>query len=531
MQIHTAKIGRLGLLIAYAILLTLAFAPAKQFYLALVALIPFLIVIAQARTLRAALGWGWLAGILFFSLNVWPFARVAPAGAAAMTIVLGTLNGLFAAIVWGTSSTARPLVIASIWVALEFLQARIYGFPWLLVGHSQSPFLLICQIADAGGVYLLSFLIVGINACLANIIMTKKFDPIGVATWSGLLILSLGYGAWRMSENSGSPGPMIMVVESDVWFARGGAARLTQDEHLNLLFQTAAHGLQKQTEHIDLMVWPESVAPPINSEALSELQNEPSGHLVRGVSKSLAKLASQFEINLAVGGYYVGDWKNINGKREGTDIRNAVYLFDSSGVQRRRYDKIHLVPFGEYTPLVQSLPWLGSVLEFFGPRHMQYVLHPGAALPARFEINSGEKTFRFITPVCFEDMFAEQISSMFRPIDSPGKQVDFIANLSNDGWFGATFISQRLQAGIFRCIENRLPMARSSNGGISGFVDSVGRTSNLLPAWKNDVSVKRLTLDSRRTFYQMAGDWFAILCTIATAALIAHAAWKKFSHR
>jgi apolipoprotein N-acyltransferase len=136
------------------------------------------------------------------------------------------------------------------------------------------------------------------------------------------------------------------------------------------------------------------------------------------------------------------------------------------------------------------------------------------------------RAWRFVTPICFEDIDPAMVAKMFRaspvPGDPLGKRVDFIVNITNDGWFKANENPQHLQAAIFRSIENRAPTARSVNTGISGFIDSTGHTSNLVPQGTEGTSIAMLMLDSRNAPFTSIGDLFADLCG-AAAGLMAGA--------
>jgi apolipoprotein N-acyltransferase len=132
------------------------------------------------------------------------------------------------------------------------------------------------------------------------------------------------------------------------------------------------------------------------------------------------------------------------------------------------------------------------------------------------------ESWRFVTPICFEDIDPALVAKMFRS-GSPGKlkAADFIVNVTNDGWFMFNQMPQHLQAARFRSIENRAPTARSVNTGISGFIDSFGRVQGLVPAGTEGTSVQRLQLDPRVTLYTRFGDAFAAACMVVTVVLAA----------
>jgi apolipoprotein N-acyltransferase len=125
-----------------------------------------------------------------------------------------------------------------------------------------------------------------------------------------------------------------------------------------------------------------------------------------------------------------------------------------------------------------------------------------------------------VTAICFEDMDGDLIRRMFKPGPDGHKRADLIVNITNDGWFKYNEMPQHLQFAVFRSIENRVPTARSVNTGISGFIDSMGRTSNLIPTNQIGTSVKTLALDDRITLYTRIGDVFAYICVAVTGLLI-----------
>jgi apolipoprotein N-acyltransferase len=209
------------------------------------------------------------------------------------------------------------------------------------------------------------------------------------------------------------------------------------------------------------------------------------------------------------------------------DRRNSAFLIRPSGrLDVEHYDKIHLVPFGEYIPFKDSewFGWLHKIFLAFNPYDYDYTLTTGGNVqnPAVFRLNiNGNPTVRVITPICFEDIDPALCAALFR---SPsGKRADLLVNLTNDGWFKANENAQHLQAAIFRSIENRVPTARSVNTGISAFIDSYGRISETVPVRTQGVAVQQVMLDSRYTLYTRIGDLFAWLCTLITLMFIGFA--------
>jgi apolipoprotein N-acyltransferase len=203
------------------------------------------------------------------------------------------------------------------------------------------------------------------------------------------------------------------------------------------------------------------------------------------------------------------------------------------------------VPFGELIPFKHSIPWVYRFFTFFSPNADDYVLNAGSTLtvfPLPFKTDDGSiRTSRFVAPICWDGSDAGLVAKLFRsgklsvdaPRDSsdpapPAKRADFIVTLSNDGWFRLHQRPQHLQMELFRSIENRAPAARCVNTGISGFVDSCGRVSNILAPHAVGVVSQRLMLDSRFTFYTRFGDAFAVACVFATAILAIRSLLQRF---
>ena len=212
-------------------------------------------------------------------------------------------------------------------------------------------------------------------------------------------------------------------------------------------------------------------------------------------------------------------------------MRNSAYWYTPDGGRSdQRYDKIHLVPFGEYLPFKSGFPPLYKLFLSLSPYPEEYSLTPGNsdALTV-FEL---KPNWRFVTPICFEDIDAELVRRMFKPIGGM-KRADMIVNLTNDGWFKFNEMPQHLQAATFRSIENRVPTARSVNTGISGFIDSNGRQHDLLGSGITGSSIATLALDSRVTIYSRVGDIFAMACATVAAglAIVSLAKWRLSSKK
>jgi len=552
-----------GLLMLLSIvLLTLAFAPFGQFYLAWVGLVPWFRVIRSAPSPRRAFFWGWASGTVFFTVNMWWMASVTVLGMLALMLYCGLYWGLAALILRGcrllppsasslhrSSFTVRRsaflvLSVPAVWVGVEWLRGIIVtGLPWLYMGHTQTPFLAMCQIADLTGVYGVSFWVVAINALVFSLLPTNANRRAAVSAAgvvAMLCLVVLGYGRFRLAQHTTSPGITVCVVQSnfpqDNTGQKGAEPSVILKTHVDLTQQAL-----DSRRDVDLAAWSETMMPVLNQRLRvirlpsdgggSEIVNYRSGD-AKLACAALTSLARRNGVSVLVGGSYAGQAVQVAAdKFDLVDRRNSAYLFTSDGqLSAIRYDKIHLVPFGEFLPFKDTLPWLYHVLLALSPYDHDYNCTPGEALTV-FTIPAGNpsvQSARIVTPICFEDLDATLVARMFRPDQDDRKRADLLVNLTNDGWFRFNEMPQHLQAAIFRSIENRVPTARSVNTGISGFVDSNGHAFGLIRAGTEGAAIAQVHFDSRLTFYTRWGDVFAIMATLATAIISAGALLRRW---
>jgi len=538
------------LLLLCVALLTPAFAPMNQFYLAWVGLVPWLLMVHRCRSARSAFLWSWIGGTLFFTVNMWWMAEITIPGMIALMIYCGIYWAVAALIIRSAGlldarRVVAVLVIPAVWVCCEWLRGIIItGLPWLYLGHSQSPVLAMCQIADITGAYGITFWVAAINALAAVAWLDR--DRLGRVVPAALLVGAmvvgiLGYGIFRIGQTPAAltPGPIVAVVQPNYPQSNSGVRPVGYDVLLDFHCQQTLAALRSSPDPIDLVVWSETMMPPLNQQTIAVEQRaqwseSPGPAQIR---QTISQLCAQHHVALLTGGTYTRWTERVQDDQLvfiPTERRNTAYFFDRDGrmddALGKRYDKIHLVPFGEFVPFAQSFPWLHKLLLDLGPKYYsEYQLASGdpGALTV-FSLSDESRSWRFSTPICFEDLDSRLCADMVRGPGGAGKGVDFLVNLTNDGWFKANQNAQHLQASIFRSIENRVPMARSVNTGISGFIDSVGRATNLLPPRTVGTSVARLMLDSRQTFYTRWGDVFAYLCIAITAAIALAALWCRY---
>jgi apolipoprotein N-acyltransferase len=234
----------------------------------------------------------------------------------------------------------------------------------------------------------------------------------------------------------------------------------------------------------------------------------------------------------------------VKGKPEWARYNSAYYYTPAGGQAKERYDKIHLVPFGEFMPFRESFPLLYRAFNVFNPyKDLDYTVESGKELtvfqlPARGQGTAATRPTsqttsggaKFVTAICFEDVDSRLMARMFAGPDHT-KRADFIVNLTNDGWFAFNQMPQHLQLAVFRSIENRVPIARAVNTGISGFIDPVGRVYDTIPVHTIGTKAARLELDTRVAPYTHIGDVFAGLCLAGSGAVVAGGVWRGVKKR
>ncbi|CAN5449128.1 apolipoprotein N-acyltransferase [soil metagenome] len=538
-------IVQLSWLALSSILLTLAYAPYSQFYLAWIGMVPWLLALRGTRNVFAAVGWGFIGGVIFNAIALTWLLHATFLGTCGLIGYTSLFWALAAAIVHGTKvlrqgawhPAVAVLLIALIWAGCEWFRGWLFnGFQWIFLGQTQSPILAMCQIADIGGVFAVSFWVMCVNALItvaACDIADQKRKITELATPQAvraslrkiasslfmtitLIAIVLGYGWFRIAQTQTTPGPRVMVVQPNFPHERGGERTVSWDDQTTYHLAETEKALANERD-IDLVVWSETVLPPMNPEGRARSKN-PRWH--HGIHDDLLTLVRAHSTSIILGAYALVSFEK---EEADADIRNSTYLYSAFRDDQPRYDKIHLVPYGESVPFKKSIPWLHKLMFQMAAYSVNYLITAGAVddlrifdLPTRDE----KSKWRFVTPICFEDIDGRLVARMFRPTtDAPdAKRADFIVNISNDGWFKGNMRRQHFQSAIFRSIETRAPTARADNTGISGFIDSVGRVEwdSLMIENTSGIRVKQIGIDSRLTFYTRFGDVFGAGCFIVS---------------
>ncbi|MFH1245255.1 MAG: apolipoprotein N-acyltransferase [Candidatus Omnitrophota bacterium] len=476
-----------------ALLLALSFPVPGWGFLAWIAFLPWFFALQREKEKPIVCFFlSYLAGTVFFLGCLWWVACVTWIGFVVLALYLGlyfAFFGLFfskAAANRG-SSGKMLLSIPCLWVALEYARSHLLtGFGWVLLGYSQYQVLPVIQISDLTGAYGVSFLILLVNTGLWMIarretIHTKRGVSLCVLFF---LALALGYGYAKLSYCPREISRVkVTAIQGNIpqtlkWDA---AAR---EDILKKYFQLTETAAKEQSQ---LIIWPETAVPGF-------LENDPElTQRLSGLSEQVAPAA------LLAGAPFIDD----NGQ-----IYNRAALF-SRGQIRQYYDKIHLVPFGEFVPwpaFFSRFAFADLIANFTAGKEYTVFSFPAADF---------SKTVQAGVLICFEDAFAY----LARRFVQQGARV--LINITNDAWFGDSGEPyQHLAASAFRAVENRVNLVRSANTGISCFITPWGKIfSRVRGASGRDLLVEgskteQLSIVSFPSFYSKFGDIFSWLCVI-----------------
>jgi apolipoprotein N-acyltransferase len=503
------------------------------YWLSWIAVAPMLIAILRARApetlqldgrrrLLPASPWqgfllGYLCGILWFAGTCyWIFDTMhrygnLPIPAAALALFLfclyvGLYHGMFGlllALVAGSGSrwsivktseagaTIRRALVAApfLWVAVELARTRITAFPWELLGYSQVGNFALTRIATLTGVYGLSFEIALVNSVFAAAFFAPKDrrKVLLAAACGAVIILQAGS---LMAPPAAATDHTALLVQPNVPILEG--SMWTKDYFEDTLRDLTAISLhpagEKDASRYDLIVWPESPSPfytndPLFRDAVSALARESGTWVVTGA---------------------IGISPAMHSGGQSSQIFNSAGLISPAGEWVTRYDKVHLVPFGEYLPFPQVFAFAGGLTKEVGEFQ-----HGESHAP----LDAGIQRFGIF--ICYESIFPDEVRQ------GPRLGAQVLLNISNDGWYGDSGAwSQHLQQTRMRAIENDRWLLSGTNTGKTASIDPYGRVVASAPRKIRTALAAPYALSTGTTFYTRYGDWFAYLCAIISAVAV-----------
>ena len=529
--------------ITTAVVLTVIQPPISFSFLAWVSLLPFILICSpKAKPLLLVLA-AYLVSACYWLANLYWMAPVTLSGWLAFCLYTALLWPLLVFTLRYCRAKKIPLFLAVpvLFVAAERLQGLFLGgFFWRFLAHSQYANITLIQIADIFGAAGISFLIAMVNGLIADLFIAARGKSIfrttqflKIALVCAALAATIAYGRWRINQSDKyiEDGPLVASLQSNVPQSVKESFQAS-DVMLEQLLQKSKAAAGAGAE---LIVWPETmVQATLDKRVLNRLS--PDFHC-KTVDEILRDHSNKTAFVL-VGAY--GGTVELQADLTflSTQRYNSAFLYRPDGTQAEtQYNKIHLVPFGEVVPFKKSSPFLYNLLMKFSPYDYDYSLDAGTEYTI-FEMTAPDTNappYRFSVMICYEDAIPA-IARRFA-IETPGrKRIDWLVNISNDGWFvrfkddskkvfPSTELPQHAAVCVFRAVENRLAILRSVNTGISCLIDSAGRIRDGFIAASSDFPYKamdrkgvagwfldRVPIDKRTTFFSKYGQWLDFCC-------------------
>lgn len=513
--LSSKRFSRYALPLISGLLLALSFPRPGLFPLAWIAFLPLFFSIANQGPLRAFLS-AWLTGLVYFGGTLyWLPLTLNQHGGLPWSLsffvllllvsYLAGYLGLFAALLKYVTVGERNsglFIAPALWVVLEWSKGHfLTGFPWASLAYSQTAFLPMIQIADFGGIYVVAFVVVFFNRALYLSLRGFFYGESHLAgfSWQPLVLgfvvffMSFFYGVFRLSE------PIEMKNQMTLAVIQGNIAqdkkwdRDFQQETLEGYQRLSNLVLQKGPVKPSLIVWPEAVLPFIfGTEAVQE--------------QRLRDFAREKDVFLLFGAPSMG--MPSAGK---VSLHNSAYLISPDSERMAQYNKMHLVPFGEYVPFPESLFFIKKLV------HGLADFSPGLDAVV-FEVAQA----RVGTAICFEVIFPEIVRHFVQ------NGATLMTTITNDAWFGRTSAPyQHFSMMVLRAIEHRIPFARAANTGISGFVDTHGRVIEQTELFIEASATATFALRGKTTLYTRFGDFFVVFCAMISLYFFCRALIKR----
>jgi len=456
-------------------------------------------------------GIAWYAGSCYWVYNTMKqYGGIGNLGSAGLLLLfclyLGLYHGAFGLLTafLARRSVRTALVTAPfVWVALELARTRISGFPWDLLGIAQTDNIPLARIAHTTGVYGISLEIMVVNTAFAAAFLLRRHRRasllfasfaaafvLQIARWMPVPAFSADRSAVLVQEN-------VPVLDNSDWTRQYFEDTLRE---LSVLSQSAGEGSVHNSTQASgglkaptprLIVWPESPAPFYSGDP--------------EFRRGLSQLATKSQAWVVAGS--VGVESHGSATPNSSTIFNSASLISPSGEWTARYDKTHLVPFGEYVPFKQFFSFAGGLTKEVGD------FTAGAA---RLPLQAGDEKLGVF--ICYESIFPDEV----RQFAKSGAQV--LVNISNDGWYGDSgAYAQHLKQARMRAIENDRWLLRDTNTGVTAAIDPFGRITESVPRKVRTSLVANYALVNGTTFYTRHGDWLAYACAIISIVALAAA--------
>ena len=443
---------------------------------------------ARAFMLGFVAGLGYFGGTVYWTGTVvsqfgglsWPVGVLV---GALLVAYLSLFPALFTlGLAWLAASYGRRAILLApaLWVTTELGRTYFWsGFPWLLLGYSQTTVLPVAQLASVVGVFGMSGLVALVSTALAYLAISRSRGALVTAgVTAAVLVAVTAWGSRRLADNSlTEQGPPVRVAliqgnipQEQKWDAAHAGRILAT--YLTLTREAAAKGAQ-------IVIWPESSTP------FPFLDDTAGGDRIRATVRETG-------VELLLGSDQVD--------HQSRAYYNAAFLVRRDGDVGGVYQKIHLVPFGEFVPLQRFLFFVGPLVE-----------QAGGFSAGREMVTLPTSHGPISTAICYEIVFPRLVA------ESVARGSRLLTTITNDAWYGHSSAPYQhfLQASM-RAIEQGRYLARAANTGISGFVDPYGRVLQKSEIFERDVLVGDVRMLDGRTTYGRIGDLFAYVCAALT---------------
>ncbi len=521
MRISSDTITRAALVIASGFALALAFPKSDVSLLAWVAFVPYFYAV-EGVPLKNVFWWGWLQGfacyvgsLYWVVITLHEFAGVHfVLSLLPMLLLAGVVGFNTALALWTGEFTARrlrlPIVLTMpiAWAAVELVRTYFpIGFPWNLLGETQYRNLALIQFAEFTGTYGISALIIFFNVVVFMVLLrrgSRRAQTVSLSALTALMIAALAFGNWRMHE--------LKTIKPDGSFR---VAMVQGNIPQSVKWDEAAQAptfkiysdqsTQGAKEGADLIVWPEAAATFIfqPDDRYPAAAADDAGY-----RNSLLQLARDIGKPILFGAPAL-----VVSDDHVTGFANRAYMVSAKGEVTAWYDKIQLVPFGEYVPF-------RAVLGYFVNRivHGMGDMVPGTQ-QTLFDVNGAKLSVL----ICYESIFPDLARRSVK------EGADVMVNITNDAWYGTSSAPYQLLAmAAMRSVETKIPMIRVANTGISAIILDDGSITATTPLFQRGTELEDVAWHPMRTLYTIVGDLFAQICLLLTAiALVWGWRWPR----
>ena len=480
-----------ALAVLSGVLLFLSFPKYSSGWLAWIAFVPLFFALRKAASIKQGLLLGFIAGMVSYIGIIYWIAFVVVnygylplyLGIILMLLLACYLSiyvALFAGgIVYFRGKVALYAAAPVLWVCFEYGKSILLtGFPWENLGYSQYLNIYLIQIADIAGVFGLSFLIVLVNAVIFEVIdkMSGREYVLAVAVFL-ILAGTYIYGFYRLDQVNrlmqNAPGMEVSLIQGNI----DQSIKWNEDYQRETLNIYERLSLRSSPAKGSLIVWPETAAP-FRFQDINDLHNQITDLSV--TTKSWLLFGSVSSVQ----------------KRDGNDYFNSAYLLSPSGEAKGKYDKVHLVPYGEYVPLRNFFPFVNKLTAGIGDF---------GAGSGYYPLSLDDKKIGIL--ICYEAILSSA-ARMYKE-----RSADLLVSITNDAWFGTTSAPfQHFSMAIFRAVETRLYLVRSANTGITGIIDPTGKTIAKTNIFQEDALKGYIKFVKIPTFYAAHGDLLVIVC-------------------